>query len=78
MLHLIPPMGSASPVLLLTSSVYKVFEVVGIDLPIRVSLTSGAGVTVVASDKIGAISVVTIHSFNTIVPVGTPICANTG
>jgi hypothetical protein len=71
-------MGSASPVLLLPSSVCKVFEVVGVDLPIRVSLTSGAGVMVVSSDIIGAIPAVTFVSFNTIVPVGTPICANAG
>ena len=57
MLHLIPPMGSPTPVLLLTSPVCKVFEVVGVDLPIRVSLTSGAGVMVVSSDILGAISV---------------------
>jgi hypothetical protein len=56
-LHLIPPIGSAFPVLLLTSSVYNVFEVVGVDLPIRVSLTSGAGVIVVSSTSNGTNSV---------------------
>jgi hypothetical protein len=47
--YLIPPRGSASPVLLLTSLFFcKVeFEAVGVDLPIRVSLTSSAGVIMV-------------------------------
>ena len=43
------------------------FEVVGVDLPIRVSLTSGAGVTDVFSDIEGADWVVIFVLFNNIV-----------
>jgi hypothetical protein len=45
---------------------------VGVDLPIRVSFTSGAGVAVVFSDITGAVCVVKFVSFNTIVSDGIP------
>jgi hypothetical protein len=43
-----------------------VFEVVGVDLPIKVSLTSGAGVKVVFAVIVGAIWVVMFVLFNSI------------
>jgi hypothetical protein len=53
-----------------------VFEVVGVDLPIKVSLTSGAGVTVVFAVIVGAIWVVMFVLFNSIESDGIPSCAN--
>ena len=76
--HFIPPTGSASPDLLLTSFVSKVFDLVGVDPPIRVSFTSGAGVIVVFSDIAGANFVVIFELLNTIVSDGIPTCAYTG
>jgi hypothetical protein len=75
--YLIPPRGSASPVLLSVSKV--VFEVVGVDLPIKVLLTSGAGVIVILFSVIaGAIRVVIFVLFNSIESDGIPSCANIG
>ena len=54
------------------------FEVVGVDPPIRVSLTSGAGVMGVFSDVEGANWVVMFVLFNNIVSDGIPTCANIG
>ena len=77
MRYLIPPRGSASPVLLSVRKV--VFEVVGVDLPIKVLLTSGAGVIVVLfSVIVGAIRVVMFVLFNSIESDGMPSCANIG
>jgi hypothetical protein len=54
------------------------FEVVGVDPPIKVSLTSGAGVTGVFSDIEGANGVVMFVLFNNIVSDGISSCANIG
>ena len=54
------------------------FEVVGVDPPIRVSLTSGAVVMGVFSDVEGANWVVMFVLFNNIVSDGIPTCANIG
>jgi hypothetical protein len=75
--YLIPPRGSASPVLL--SICKDVFEVVGVDLPIKVLLTSGADVIVVLfSVIVGAIGIVIFVLFNSIESDGMPSCANIG
>jgi hypothetical protein len=56
-----------------------VFEVVGVDLPIKVLLTSGAGVIVVIfSVIVGAIEVVIFVLFSSIESDGIPSCANIG
>jgi hypothetical protein len=54
------------------------FGVVGVDLPIRVSLTSGAGMMGVFSDIEGANWVVMLVLFNNIVSDGRSTCANIG
>ena len=54
------------------------FEVVGVDLPIRVSLASCAGVMDVFSDIEGANWVVMFVLFNNIVSDGRSTCANIG
>jgi hypothetical protein len=53
-----------------------VLEVVGVDLPIKVSLTSGAGVTVVFAVIVGAIWVVMFVLFYSIESDGIPSCAD--
>jgi hypothetical protein len=53
-----------------------VFEVVGVDLPIKVSLTSGAGVIVVFAVIVGAIWMVMFVLFNSIESAGVPSCAD--
>jgi hypothetical protein len=71
-----PPRGSASPVLLSICKV--VFEVVGVDLPIRVSLTSGAGVIVGFPVIVGAIWEVIFVLFNSTELDDIPGCPNIG
>jgi hypothetical protein len=75
-IHLIPARGSASPVLFLTPSLPStvIFEVVGVDLPIRVSLTSGADVIEAFSDIEGEILVMFVL-FDKFITVGLPTCA---
>jgi hypothetical protein len=55
-----------------------VFEVVGVDLPINVLLTSSAGVTVIFSVIVGEVEVVIFVLFNSIESDGIPSCANIG
>jgi hypothetical protein len=76
-IHLIPARGSASPVLFSTPSLPNtvMFEVVGVDLPIRVSLTSGADVIEAFSDIEGEILAMFVL-FDTIMSDGLPTCAS--
>src|SRR4030095_14190533 len=75
-IHLIPVRGSASPVLFLTPSLPStvMFDVVGVDLPIRVSLTSGTDVIEAFSDIKGEILVMFVL-FDTTISDGLSSCA---